>query len=97
MRRLIIVLLFSVLALPGASLAQTPSDDTYSDTLQQQESSDPGTESSGPGTAHAAPSVSRGGLPFTGLELGLVVVVATGLVGVGFAIRRAARPGVDDS
>jgi hypothetical protein len=82
--RLILLLVLVTLALPSAALAQTPGDDTYGDALVQQ-SSDPGT------------TASHGSIPFTGLEVSLMVLVAAGLLGVGFAIRHASRPRTDDS
>jgi hypothetical protein len=83
--RLTTLLVLSALVLPATALAETPGDDTYSDALTQQQVSDPGT------------TPSRGGLPFSGLELGLTVLVATGLLGAGFAIRKASRAPFDDS
>ena len=38
----------------------------------------------------AAPS--KGGLPFTGLELGLVLAAGAALLGVGLGLRRLSRP-----
>jgi hypothetical protein len=43
------------------------------------------------GTSPAAVKVSGGGLPFTGLDLSLMVVGALGLVLLGGALRRVAR------
>jgi hypothetical protein len=83
--RFIIFLVLSALVLPATALAETPGDDTYSDALTQQQVSDPGT------------TASRGSLPFSGLELGLTVLVATALLGAGFAIRKASRAPADDS
>ena len=41
----------------------------------------------------AAPAKSsKGGLPFTGLELGLVLAAGVGLLGVGLGLRRLSRP-----
>lgn len=62
-----------VLALPGTALAQTPVDDTYSNTP-----GDPG-----------------GSVPFTGVEVGLVVLVGAALLLMGFAMWRASRPRLD--
>jgi hypothetical protein len=46
-----------------------------------------------PIAATPSPSVSSpsGSLPFTGLDLGIVVALAVGLTGLGLALRRATR------
>jgi hypothetical protein len=43
-------------------------------------------------TPTPTPSVSKGELPFTGLEAGLVALAGLALLGSGFAMRRASRP-----
>lgn len=43
----------------------------------------------GGGVADASDS---GSLPFTGLELALVAIAGAGLLGVGYAVRRASNP-----
>ena len=62
-----------VLALPASALAETPVEDTYSNTP-----GDPG-----------------GSVPFTGVEVGLVVLVGAALLLMGFAMWRATRPRLD--
>lgn len=44
-------------------------------------------------TTHGQPpqEVKSGTLPFTGLDVGLMALLAVGLVGLGFGIRRATR------
>src|SRR2546423_13002900 len=42
-------------------------------------------------TTKAAPA-KKGGLPFTGLELGLVLAAGAALLGVGLGLRRLSRP-----
>lgn len=44
------------------------------------------------GGGNAAATDTGGTLPFTGLELGLVAIAGAGLLGVGYAVRRAANP-----
>jgi hypothetical protein len=41
------------------------------------------------GGGDAAAADTGGSLPFTGLELGLVAIAGAGLLGVGYAVRRA--------
>lgn len=41
------------------------------------------------GGGNAAAADTGGSLPFTGLELGLVAIAGAGLLGVGYAVRRA--------
>ena len=41
------------------------------------------------GWGNAAAADTGGSLPFTGLELGLVAIAGAGLLGVGYAVRRA--------
>jgi hypothetical protein len=84
-RFILVLVLSAALVVPSAALAETPGDDTYSDVLTRQVASDPGT------------SASQGSVPFTGLEVGLIVLVATALLGAGFAIRYASRPRAEDS
>lgn len=46
----------------------------------------------GGGGGVADASDSGGSLPFTGLELALVAIAGAGLLGVGYAVRRASSP-----
>jgi hypothetical protein len=41
--------------------------------------------------APTTPSVSKGSLPFTGFEAGIVALLGVALLGVGFAMRRGTR------
>jgi hypothetical protein len=43
----------------------------------------------GPETCNV--TTSNGTLPFTGIDVGLLAVVGTGLLGTGFAVRRLSR------
>jgi hypothetical protein len=45
----------------------------------------------GPETCGVSASNSAGTLPFTGVDVGLLVVVGGGLAGAGFAMRRVSR------
>jgi hypothetical protein len=70
------IVVMLVIAVPAS--AQTSTEDGYSGLAGQQQ---------GGGSAGGG----GGSLPFTGLELGLVALTGAGLVGVGFAVRRASR------
>jgi hypothetical protein len=79
---LVAILTALLLALPAASaLAETPTDEVYSQADAQQQ---------------AAASVSTtengsSGLPFSGLDVGIVALAGLGILGTGLAIRRATR------
>src|SRR3954451_16749051 len=45
-----------------------------------------------PVAAKNAARAKKGGLPFTGLELGLVLAAGIGLLGIGLGLRRLSRP-----
>lgn len=88
-----------VLALAPTAFAQTPAQANYPGTgagqvSAVQASSQPsGTESSeGTSGTSATTSQSSGTLPFTGLDVGVVLAVSIALLGTGFAVRRSARP-----
>ena len=87
-----------VLALGGTAFAQdNPTTDTYGGVLGEEV----GNNSTGspPGTVAEEETVtnevgaqaSESSLPFTGLELGIVVLAGIGLVALGFAMRRGTR------
>ena len=72
------------MALPAAALAQSPTDKQYGSTLEfisQGSGGDPGA-----GASASAP----GGLPFTGLDVGLLAAVAVGLLIAGLHAAPAA-------
>jgi hypothetical protein len=92
------------LAVPALSQAEvSPTQDAYSGVAGQQQSSSGGGPSSGAAPVQAAAvvpvaaseesvEVSSGGtLPFTGLELGALAVVAAGLLGAGAVLYRLSR------
>jgi hypothetical protein len=51
-----------------------------------------GAQQGGGGDNAAAAADTGGSLPFTGLELVLVAIAGAGLLGVGYAVRRASNP-----
>jgi hypothetical protein len=73
-------------AFAAPAVAQTPSQDAYSSLVEQQQSSSPSEPSDG-----SSATSSSDALPFTGLDVGLALVVGLGLVGVGFVLRRGTR------
>jgi hypothetical protein len=82
---LIAVLAFAAPASAGSQDCTGPTGDQYC----------PETELlTGTGTGSADPEdpADPGGLPFTGLDLGLSLLAGAGLLGAGLALRRASRP-----
>jgi hypothetical protein len=65
----------------GPAFAQT--EDAYNGLAGAQQ---------GGGGDTAAAADTGGSLPFTGLELVLVAIAGVGLLGVGYAVRRASNP-----
>lgn len=100
LRRLVALAALSLTLLPATAIAQTPSDDGYEadgPTVQNQiESGGPGgSPESGTNPSASAGSGSDGnekaGLPFTGLDLGLLVGAGVLLVGLGAGMRLVLR------
>ena len=73
----LIVTGMGVLAVPASAAAQSPTDAQYSSNLQFVASGGSGGSGS-----------SGGDLPFTGLDVGLLALVAGGLVVAGLMLRR---------
>ncbi|TMM14598.1 MAG: hypothetical protein E6G00_00335 [Actinobacteria bacterium] len=73
----LIAVLLALVALPAVASA-TPTDDVYGGTLGQVES-------------NTQAKSDKSGLPFTGLDVGIVVLAGGFLVGTGLVIRRASR------
>jgi hypothetical protein len=97
---LAIVAVAFVFALGGTAVAQdSPTTDTYGGVLGNEvdnsgssEGSPSNVVSNEAGAQAGAPAgADTGSLPFTGLELGLVVLAGIGLVALGLAMRRTTR------
>jgi hypothetical protein len=86
---LVAMLACALLAPVGAS-AQTvsPTDEQYEQGVL-------GVASGNTNDPGSTGSSSSSQLPFTGLDVAAIAVIGIGLVGAGFAIRRAARAGED--
>jgi hypothetical protein len=95
----------SVLLVAAPAVAQVnPTEQGYSapaGTTQQQINSSPAPTANvtpskpakvTPVAAKKAAPAKKGGLPFTGLELGLVLAAGIGLLGIGLGLRRLSRP-----
>lgn len=82
MRRItsLLVCVLFVLALAVPAYAQSPTQDAYEGVA--------GVEQGG-GGSESASGGGDGSLPFTGLELAFVALAGVGLLGAGFAVRRA--------
>jgi hypothetical protein len=99
----------AAIAVPAAALAADPTADQYDSTLQTLSGGSSGTGTPGgapsnTATSAAAPAAGApsatasdagGSLPFTGLDIGLLAVVAGGLTLAGFLLRRQAREASD--
>ena len=86
---LALVLAFASVAMAG------PRDDQYSNGVTQVTSKPKSvTGVSGAKTTQNAPTVvkaAKGALPFTGFQLGITLLIGTGLVGAGVLVRRMGR------
>ena len=95
-----VALLIAALAAPGA-MAQslTATEDQYGDEVTKVEQAvgsgdTPVTASTG--ESPGASTSSGSSLPFTGMDMGIVLAVAFALLASGFAIRRAAHLRISD-
>jgi hypothetical protein len=88
---LVVLMAAFVLAITGTAMAQdSPTADAYGGVLGNEVSnSDDGAGVDN--TAPATQTVNSDELPFTGLEVGLVVLAGFGLVMLGVAMRRTTR------
>lgn len=86
----ILVSLVSALALSSTAYAQSTGGDAYGGVLGQQASGGNGDVSRG---ADPGSGGNSGSLPFTGLEVGVVLVAGLALLGTGVAVRRVSRSG----
>ena len=73
------------LALASPALAQSPTQDAYGGTLGEQV----GGGGSAPTSAPAQDT--SGSLPFTGFEVGIIVLAGIALAGAGYTLRRTTR------
>jgi hypothetical protein len=92
---LAVVAVAFVFAVGGTALAQdSPTTDTYGGVLGN-EVDNSGSSEGSPGNVVSNEAGGQAGgagsLPFTGLELGLVVLAGIGLVALGLAMRRTTR------
>ena len=84
---------------PAGALAQSvsPTDEQYEQGVvgvaAGGNSGGDGTEPGNAGVSGDAATSSASELPFTGLDVAAIALIGVGLVGAGFAIRRAARTG----
>ena len=78
----VIATLVAFCAVPAAAFA-SPTDDIYGGVAGRVESNQSGSSTVDPN--------DKGGLPFTGLSVGIVVVAAACLIGTGLVVRRASR------
>lgn len=98
LRRLLAVAALSLTLLPATAAAQTPSEDGYSTdgpTVQNQ-IDDGGPAPQSDSGSNPSPSASSGGgdgagLPFTGMDLGLLAGAGVLLVGLGAGMRLVLR------
>jgi len=83
----------ALFAIPASALAQSigPTNDQYDPTSERVEVGVGGGSGDPPGdTSEESSSRVVSGLPFTGLDIGLLAAVAAGLGAGGFALRKAA-------
>jgi hypothetical protein len=82
LRAFCLTILFCLaMAMPGAAVAQTPTDDVYDPIDERTENRD---NASGSGSGD-------GDLPLTGSDIVLVVLAGGAILGTGLAVRRASR------
>lgn len=77
---LVAVIAFAAVGAPASAFAQSAS---------------PTQEQYNPGGPPPTPPSTTGELPFTGLDVAAIAAVGIGLVGAGFAVRKASRAGED--
>jgi hypothetical protein len=85
----LLICLVGALALAAPAMAQSVGTDAYGGGVQGVQSSGGNGDVSSGGTK-AAESSNSGGLPFTGLEVGVVLAGGVLLLGTGLAVRRFA-------
>lgn len=85
------VALALVLALATTAFGQTSAGDGYNDAAGQVQGQVQGGQEDAAAPTGNAQAQDQGGLPFTGLDLGLLIGGGCALVAVGFGMRRLAR------
>lgn len=85
---LVIAASCAALLFAGSAYAGTPGEDAYGGQAGQ-ELQGPG--GAAPTSGVGATGTGGGTLPFTGLQLSLMLVAGAGLIGTGLAVRRVAR------
>ena len=94
-RWLALTLVVAAFAMPSTALAQSPTDAEYTPANAQIAPRDPCT---GPNAGSltqcqtAKVHTIGSGLPFTGLDLGVLALAAAGLLGSGVVLRRLSEP-----
>jgi len=78
------------LAFTGSAYAQSATEDAYSGVAGVQQFG--GGDGAGGEAAVVSDTSSSGSLPFTGLDVGLIVLAGVALVGTGLVIRRVSQP-----
>lgn len=99
-RRVLPYALALLLISPAASFAASATQDAYDEgdsvvqddtTSGSEDDSSPSDDTTSESATPAPSATSTSSLPFTGLEAGLIGAAGLGLLGTGFALRRAAR------
>jgi hypothetical protein len=89
-----VVASLALLSVAGGAFAQSPTEDAYGGGQEQvgglQQSGGGGGDN---GAAGAVATDTGGSLPFTGLEVGVMLLAGVALVGGGFLVRRMSSAG----
>ncbi len=91
-----VVASLALLSVAGAAFAQSPTEDAYGGGQGQEQVG--GLQQSGGGggdngAAGAVATDTGGSLPFTGLEVGVMLLAGVALIGGGFLVRRMSSAG----
>lgn len=93
MRKVLVVVLCGILlGVAAPAMAQGPTQGAYSGSASNQLSQVQGVQSTG-ATNGSPTAATSSTLPFTGLDVGLVVVAAIALAGTGLVLRRQSSSG----
>lgn len=89
---LAVVAVAFVLVLGGTALAQdNPTNDAYGGVLGNEVENSADTQANVQTVGGGESNGGGGSLPFTGFQVGIVLLVGIGLVSLGFAMRRGTR------